>query len=247
MNRLELKTEELLYQLKTFLSNKQAQEHLQDGLTQRHYIIRRCHDYLTANCAKQKENSLSVYETTEAALFINAFYLNLRGALDNLAWILQFELNIIKTVSTTSSSDRMKISLFGKDFLKSLADLNADLINIINNVKTWGVDLAKFRDPAAHRIPLYVPHSIIDTQEQLKEHKRLNDIMEKNAHNLTSAQHFQIIQDIRDIASFKPLFIITSEEGLKIYNISEQIPSDYRKYLELTTAILSDLYDNKAV
>jgi hypothetical protein len=237
----EKKLEELLYKVQESLLNQDSRIHLRDGLRQRHYIIQRCHDYLKENCFSEMNRSLSVDETTEASLFANAYYLNIRGAIDNIAWILQFKFRIIKLIEDTNSKKRMKVNLFGKEFIKELNTISKEMANIITQKEEWLKDLAQFRDPAAHRIPLYVPHATLTERRQIDKHQQLNDELVKNADKLSSAEISESYERIRNIGKFQPIFIINSEKEMKVYNISSQITADYTNYLDLTTDILTEL------
>jgi hypothetical protein len=68
-----------------------AWRHFNEGVVRRHYMLQSSRLFLCDRCSPQRKEPLSVYEATECAIHLNAYYLNLRGTLDNLAWVLQYE------------------------------------------------------------------------------------------------------------------------------------------------------------
>jgi hypothetical protein len=97
-------------------------------------------------------------QVEEVARDLNVIYINLRGTLDNLAWLL-FDL---RAGDATRKFPPIKIGLFSNEFLKE--ENLADVAKFMEPFKGWNRELSSRRDPAAHRIPLSVPpHSLIRT------------------------------------------------------------------------------------
>lgn len=82
-------------------------------------------------------------------LYINSFYINLCGVLDNLAYVLVYELHI-------EGLNKFQVSLFGKILLSKLKDqrIREVLANQSKKHSEWYENLRTIRDPAAHRIPI---------------------------------------------------------------------------------------------
>lgn len=222
------------------LSSADAKVHLRNGLGARHYMLRHSRETLERTCSNGRRGALSADTATEAALHLNGYYLNLRGALDNLAWMLQLELQLIPGV-TDESGSRKSIHLFGEKFSSALRSRSAAIAAHVSAMKTWGDDLALLRDPAAHRIPLYVPPSVITTQEQMDEFRRLDQLSGAPEEELGGKRRIEIIWEARQVAPFIPVFCVTSLNGIKVYNILGQLLRDHRRYLHLTRKILGAL------
>jgi len=110
-------------------------------------------------------------------MHLNSFYFHLSGIIDNLAWYLEYSLNLLN-IRIDDSNNRSKIGLQkrNKNFLKELESKNINLYNLIIEYQEWFTDLNEKRDPVAHRKPIYVPPTVVinDTQ-QFKPIAYLND------------------------------------------------------------------------
>lgn len=219
------------------LKNAGALLHLKGGLGCRHYILRHCREYLERTCFAATDKPLSAVAATEAAVHLNGYYLNLRGALDNLAWMLQLELEVVPGV-TEASGKRTSIDLFGKAFLDSLGKKSCCHVRPIVALKQWGLDLAKLRDPAAHRVPLYVPPGIMTSQEQVDEFRRLDELSGTPEDELGGRSRIEVILEAQRVSSFAPVFCVTSLAGIQLYSIPRQVLADHRRYLHLTRKVL---------
>ena len=90
------------------------------------YMLQSSRLFLCDRCSPQRKEPLSVYEATECAIHLNAYYLNLRGTLDNLAWVLQYEWGLLANVAEDTRG-RLGCNLFGRQFLKALKARHAAL------------------------------------------------------------------------------------------------------------------------
>jgi hypothetical protein len=234
----ETRLEELLHDAQAWVASAGALVFLNRGLRARHYILRHCREYLDRTCFSKKDKPLSADVATEAALHLNGYYLNLRGALDNLAWVLQIELRLLPGIDGTSSRGRTSIQLFGQKFINKLESAAPGLASRVSPMKEWGLDLAKLRDPAAHRIPLYVPSGFMTSQDQVDEFRRLDALSGAPKEELGGRRRIEIMLEAQQLASFEPLFCVTSSEGLNVYSIPRQLLYDHKNYLKLTANVL---------
>lgn len=234
----EIRLEELLQDAQAWVASEDALAHLNRGLRARHYILRHCREYLGHTCFSKKDKPLSADVATEAAFHLNGYYLNLRGALDNLAWVLQIELRLLPGIDGSSSRGRTSIHLFGKKFINKLDNAAPRLASHVSSMKEWGLDLANLRDPAAHRIPLYVPPGVMTSQDQVAEFRRLDALSGAPEEKLGGKRRIEIMLEAQQLASFEPVFCVTSSEGLKVYSIPRQLLYDHENYLKLTSNVL---------
>lgn len=235
---LESNLEDLLHDAQSAVANTDALAYLKNGLRARHYILRHCREYLERTCFVKMETPLSPDVATEAALHLNGYYLNVRGTLDNLAWMLQFHFGVLPGVTENSGKNRMKIHLFGASFLEALREAAPKLACYVSSMKEWGLDLAALRDPAAHRIPLYVPPGVLTSQEQVDEFRRLDALSGAPEEQLGGKRRIEIMMEAQRTASFYPVFCVTSSAGIKVYGIKNQLLRDHRQYLHLIRKVL---------
>jgi hypothetical protein len=62
-----------------------AWRHFNEGFVRRHYMLQSSRLFLSHQCRQGRKEPLSPYEATDCAIHPNAYYLNLRGTLDNLS------------------------------------------------------------------------------------------------------------------------------------------------------------------
>jgi hypothetical protein len=133
-----------------------ARRHFNEGFVRRHYMLQSSRLFLCQHCSQSRKEPLSPYEATDVAIHLNAYYLNLRGALDNLAWVLQYEWQLLARVTEDGGRGRQECNLFGPRFLAALKLQQSELASVLDQHGNWAKELAKLRDPAAHRVPIYV-------------------------------------------------------------------------------------------
>lgn len=236
---LESNLEYCIHEARGWISSSGGLTHLKSGLGARHYVLRHCREYLERVCFTARQDALSADAATEAALHLNGYYLNLRGALDNLAWILQFELQLFPG-TTENAGHRMKIHLFGDDFIRAVEACSINHAAHLSAMKVWGQDLAALRDPAAHRIPLYVPPGVITSQDQVDEFRRLDRLSGAPESELGGRRRIEVMIEAQQVSSFAPVFSVTSATGIEVYNLPKQLLSDHRRYLCVARKVLEN-------
>lgn len=102
---------------------------------------------------------------------LNSIYINIRGALDNMAWAI---LSLPSPPASTSIQPQ-NVGLFNARFQR--LPVVARYAPIIMSAAGWNTEMKERRDPAAHRIPLSVPPSILSDEDYAAH----NDLM--NAYN----------------------------------------------------------------
>jgi len=91
--------------------------------------------------------------------------INISGVFDNLGWVFVYERDLFGKAKD-GKIDRNGVGLFIKKTQDKLKpELRAYLDS--NPIKSWHEDYSKkYRDSLAHRIPLYVPPSLLDKAEE---------------------------------------------------------------------------------
>ena len=225
------KFQELAITVKT----AKSKNYLQYGYGQRSLQILESHDKLT-EIIEKSGGKLNHYEITESNILLNAFYLNMVGAIDNLAWAIQHEFNLIDGADETNKK-RNKVGLFTKDFQNALVHSSPEIANKLNEFKSWFCDLKKFRDPAAHRIPLFCVPRILRAENKKEYLKAQNDFLQqdfqKNRNAYMNAQYA-----LNQIGNFEATFICYSESFEQImYPLSRTVKQDYEPFWKVSDII----------
>ncbi|HVT17892.1 MAG TPA: hypothetical protein VHQ90_17150 [Thermoanaerobaculia bacterium] len=220
------------------LSNEKAKLLLYEGVLQRHLMMSTSRQRIFDETHK-RGNLLDPDTATELDIHLNAYYLNLRGSLDNLAWILTFELEL-KPGLREEGKDKRFPDLFGRDFQAALEQKRPELLRWLKRLRKWRERIKAFRDPAAHRIPLLVTAGL-HTDEKLEqrealEHAASEAIRRKDTHAYSSLQH-----EIRSLAEYRPVFSRSREDGFELYWLAGSLLRDQNVFLRIVRKVLGQL------
>lgn len=198
---------------------------------------------LTDVIKKSGGNNLNPYETTNLNILLNAYYLNLLGALDNLAWVLQHEFNIIEGASEKNNK-RNKIGIFLKDFKNKLKIKDNELYKELNTYQSWFDEIKMFRDPAAHRIPLYCAPGVRTETHTKPFHDAQNKFL-KQDYKTDRDSYMEAQTELHNIGTFQPIFTLFSEsDSPQIFNIKRTIESDYQPFWEISNLVFKHIEKN---
>lgn len=218
-----------------------ARRHFNEGFVRRHYMLQSSRLFLCQHCSQSRKEPLSPYEATDCAIHLNAYYLNLRGAFwttlrgyfstNGRSWL----------ASRRMGRGRQNCNLFSTQFLAALKSQHSELESVLDQHGNWASDLTKLRDPAAHRIPIYVPPSVITSQEQVEKFRHIEAQADVALSERSDRPINEIYREAQAVADFMPVMIISTPQGLEIRSISEQVRSDHNKYLTIAKAIIDAL------
>ncbi len=237
--RREGEIEYLAFSKNNTLQDANARRHCKEGFWRRHGMIETSRFRLQSIIVEERERPLDPYAATEAAIHLNAYYLNLRGAFDNLAWCLQYEWKLLGDVNELSPKRRGDCNLWGKRFSAVVRLKNSPLATSLHSHATWATELARFRDPAAHRIPLYVIPAVITTEAQLAEFQRLDSLAGESEEVRGGRSRSSLNNEARSAASYQPLMTTSDPDHLGVHRIPEQFADDHEHYLAIAEAVLT--------
>jgi hypothetical protein len=214
-----------------------AHKHLFRGLMVRLGMIQ--HAAVTLDVELSKANGpLSSYTAMELSLLINAFYLNLSGSLDNLAWALAYQYNLFDSLDE-AGTNRRNVALFGKEFKKALLLNNrAQMVSNLERFGDWNNDLRAFRDPGAHRIPLLV-HPSMWSERDIAEQRRLDA---EAAELFATGQHGEAMEKIFEwskLGTFIPCFSADVPQTVT-YNVGPKVTEDFDQWYRVVGIVFED-------
>lgn len=222
-----------LHGLQQKLSNSKSREYLIHGVSRRLNILNKCIHNIFALFPVDRSDLLTSDELTDLVINLHAFFINISGVLDNLAWVFVYEKDLYGHPKNGKLS-RLDVGLFAD---KTQTHLWPDLTNYLksNSIKTWYDKYSKdYRDALAHRIPLYVPPSAIDENEAI-QYKQLEDQI--NALDIRSPDaitiHGQLIEKLRQLGRPCVLFSHSLHEGCKLVYFHAQVIADFKTIEEI--------------
>lgn len=224
------------------LQNERAREYLAHGVMRRISIITRCIENIFVIYPPDRTNKLTKEERNDVCVNLHSFFINIAGILDNIAWVIAFEVGAYIDQSNRKVH-RNDVNLFGKRFKRYVpAKIKAFLKQ--QTITDWYLKYSKnYRDALAHRIPLYVPPAILNAKEA-EEYKRLEEsIASLNLASIEGQEKWtEIMGRQRALGTAQPLFthsVHPDEEGGAVY-LHPQILADFetiKSIVEVLTAL----------
>jgi len=217
----------MLEVLRGSLRIPRAIQHASHGVGRRISILRVNFISLLRGCERPPESPLYGDPGHELCTHLNSFYIHLHGMLDNLAWMIAHELNMFGGVSEDDYSARRRVGLFKFAFQEALGQA---LVNdFLNSKKCWYDATKDWRDPIAHRIPLYAVPCVLTNadQDRFKQLEELEmDALKQGLAGLSEKYHEQKM----NLGTYHPIF--AHETSGTPVPIKEQVEEDARNLLD---------------
>ena len=245
--------------MRSRLSSPQATKHLKDGFMHRLLMSQDARRELEQLLTQQGQRIPEPAELARLSNFLNGFYLNLVGALDNLAWILTYELKLREEIDEEGKT-RTFVGLYKPRFREALNGKLPELGLRLANYQPWFDEVKSLRDPAAHRMPLgfvsgYVAgedvdefnrlmleaqqsfqlakketdHSVVETDE---ESERLDGLIIKG---------FGLRGQAEQLAQFSPVIVRFGVDNYKFTLARSLLRSDQVSFLRVSATVLEHL------
>lgn len=137
-----------------------VQEHMLRGAGRRLSVLRRSIENIYSHFPPETKEKLPRDELSDVQINLHAFVINLYGVFDNFAWAFVLRHGLEADVGGPNQVGMFKAKT--RQFLP--APLKAYLEE--EETSQWFKDyLKEYRDSLAHRIPLYIPPSIVTEEE----------------------------------------------------------------------------------
>lgn len=221
-----------IFNLSAKLKEEKAKEYLRHGVGRRLEVIERCIENIFLSFPVERSSLLCREELIDVAINLHAFFVNIFGLLDNLAWVLIHEKKLADTLN------KKKVGLFKKETKKYLPNNFCQYLDS-PQMKLWHKQyLTNYRDAVSHRIPLYVPPQILNTEQK----KQLAQ-MDQEIINCYKTRDFDAIDRLRkqqmNIGTVCPVFVHDPSENKEVL-LHPQLLADFntiedivKKYCEL--------------
>lgn len=130
------------------------------------------------------------------------------------------------------------MDLFGRPFLKELLPTSPALARQLQRWgRSWAAGFRERRDPAAHRLPLYVAPGVVASKEAFRSLQSVSvSLDETPAENSIPLSEWEA--RARAASEFVPCFVVESEAGDVVYRLKEQLGWDLLRYHRCSQAVL---------
>jgi hypothetical protein len=207
------------------LKEDKSKEYLHQGAERRLGVIKRCVENIFSIFPADRGSLLCHDELADVEINLHAFFVNISGLLDNLAWVVIYEKQLADVI------DKERVGLFRKETKKHLSSAFCQYLNS-NQMKIWhGQYLKNYRDALSHRIPLYVPPQTLNVEQ-----KELWEKIEKKIANSFKSRDFDAVDKLRseqnNIGSICPVFVHALSENKPLF-LHVQLISDFMTIEEI--------------
>lgn len=183
------------------------------------------------------QGPISSYLSIRLTLFLNAYYLNLTGSLDNLAWALTYHHSLLPNIDESKREHRSFVQLVGKNFLSTLLQKQlTQLHGELELFRDWYWEIREFRDAAAHRIPLSVPLAVLSDADV----EQRTDVDQRAAELITNGDYrdgMNLLRESFRLGTFEPIFV-SETSGIKGYDLLARVDQDHNNWLKTVIDIL---------
>jgi hypothetical protein len=127
-----------------------AWEYANHGFMRRVGTLRRCIENVFGLIPPETAEIPNRQVLYDAAINVQAFFANVYGSLDNLAWVWVYKRGLEGTIQR----NRVGLRLQNIELRSTLSEA---FQNYLKSRDEWMVHVIEYRDALAHRIPLYIP------------------------------------------------------------------------------------------
>ncbi len=194
-----------------------AENHLRYGVLRRLRMISTSFHRFQALVPPDRSVPLTLPQSDDVARYLNSIYIDLLGLMDNYAWTLAHQLGNAETLA----ADKMHIGLFKKVLARDPGI--APVIEEVVSFSDWEKEVKERRNPAAHRMPLYVPSAAL-TPEDVSTYNRLGTQASAALHE----EKFELYQDLQNAQQRLGTFIakFLHDPSGPVNDIYPTLPSD---------------------
>ncbi|MBU0533856.1 MAG: hypothetical protein KJ887_03525 [Candidatus Omnitrophica bacterium] len=210
-----------IFNIQNVFKNEKSKEYLIHGVVRRLDVIERCVENIYSIFPLRREKLLSRDELKDVDINLHAFFINIFGLLDNIAWVVVYEKNKSVTI------DKRTVGLYKKETQECLDDdfkkyLNSDIM------KKWHDEyLRNYRNALSHRIPLYV-HPKKLTQKQKEQEEVIGEKIVEAMKNQDTDEMDTLQREMDGIGEPSPSFVHSlSETGNKFVILHAQVITDF--------------------
>jgi hypothetical protein len=191
----------------------------------------------------KRKKVLDTHACAELNVHLNSFYVQLRGALDNLAWVLHYEHDVLGSADESDQPTRTKCNLFDGRFLKGLDASHSLLASALRAKRPWFNDFKERRDPVAHRVPLYaMPGVIRQGSPDAESVQRLSAESGEAFARGDIEEGTRKLFESWSVGEYVPWFTQYAPNGYSIRDIPTQIGADHNEFLTVSEAAFATIW-----
>jgi hypothetical protein len=234
--QLEFRTLQAKYMSRNYKTDR-GREYANHGFCRRLDESARAIDFVFTLLPPELDEIPDTENVVAATMFVQSFFLNSSGCLDNLAWIWVFETGL--RYKNGNELDPKAVGLgprywfvrnsFSKPFRKHL-----------KNRKPWFTHIDEFRDSAVHGIPLYIPPYIV-SEAHVQRHAELDAACIEAMRQGESEKYDELREEQKTLGTFRPWMSHSLTEDSPTVVFHYQLLQDYETIHEFGEKMLTEL------
>ena len=224
------------YVLRQF-RDEHAREYARHGFCRRIQIMAHCIQGVFEMLPPERADVPEDETVRDATVYLQAFVFNTFGSIDNLAHIWVSERQVKKADGTSLA--RANIG-FGKKCKRVMESLPEGFRDFLNEIETWWEYLRSFRDALAHRIPLYIPPSLV-TDDNVEEYERKGAEILDAIRRREYAEAEALDNAQNELISFLPVTTHSFEKQSRFVYFHCQMLADFNTVEEIAWRMLRAL------
>jgi hypothetical protein len=216
------------------LKDEQARELTQHGFMRRLGTLRRCIENVFSIIPLDTAVVPDRPTLHDAQINIQAFFANLYGSIDNLAWIWVHE----RGLATTIGWNRVG---FRSHHIEVRSSLSPEFQDYLKTLDEWLEYVIEYRDALAHGIPLYIPPGFLP-KENLDAYNTLNTAMHEALNvRFDGFEYDRLAAEQERLLIFQPLITHSVRETTNVFRFHIQMLADFNIVEEIGYKMLHEL------
>lgn len=234
-----------LIELNSALLNERAKEYCMQGVGRRLGTLTRCIENIYKLFPINRTELLPREDLLDLGINLHAFMVNVSGLFDNLAWVYVLEYDLVGNPKECKLH-RNSVSLFNRDLQRQMpANFSSYLCS--DHLREWYSEHSKnYRDAVAHRIPLYVPPSLLTGEAQrryLELEAQIQDLDISKPENLEL--YGKILDEQTMLGEANPLCVHSTSELARPMYLHAQVLADYAMVEEVVLTYCDEFKTRK--
>ncbi|HJU03839.1 MAG TPA: hypothetical protein VJ692_01715 [Nitrospiraceae bacterium] len=219
------------------LKHPGAREYATQGFPRRLKTLMRCIENVFSKIPPERDEIPSRDELSDATIFIQAFVFNVFGCIDNLAWIWVLETSQKRKDGTPIPNSQIGL---GKENISVRLTLSEEFQTYLSGLDDWFKHIGNLRHALVHRIPLYIPPYVIETQDEAT-YRELEQKMSDAVKGHDLAEYDRLSVEQLKLGRFRPWIQHSFEEKAKPIVFHAQMISDFNTVEELGRKMLEEM------
>lgn len=219
--------------------SEHARRHLREGFARRLLLMQTNRIAMLELAPLDRTERLSSYECADLNVHLNSWYVQMRGAMDNLSWALHYRWGLLGAGGEDDDRVKRACYLFAPDFQSALRRYRPHLHDQIISHAEWARSFKELRDPIAHRVPMYaVPAVASDSDKAVFDrlNAEVNDAATRgDLDTVRSKMH-----EASGVGTYCHVVAMSGSGGINLLRLPPQLLRDAETFLTIGENVVDD-------